>query len=86
MINMNILLWLISGIIAGWLTGLIMKGGGFGVIGDLVVGLLGGLIGGFVAGVMGIEPSNWVGQILIAVVGGVILVAVLRMVPARSTV
>lgn len=83
---MNILLWLISGIIAGWLTGLIMKGGGFGIIGDLVVGLLGGLIGGFLAGVMGIEPANWVGQMLIAVVGGVILVAVLRLVPSRATV
>ncbi len=77
---MNILLWLISGIIAGWLTGLIMKGGGFGVIGDLVVGLLGGLIGGFLAGLLGIEPANWVGQILIAVVGGVVLVALLRLI------
>ena len=83
---MNILLWLISGIIAGWLTGLIMKGGGFGVIGDLVVGLLGGLIGGFLAGLIGIAPANWVGQILIAVLGGVVLVAILRMIPARSTV
>jgi uncharacterized membrane protein YeaQ/YmgE (transglycosylase-associated protein family) len=86
MITMNILLWLISGIIAGWLTGMLMKGGGFGVIGDLVVGLLGGLIGGFLAGLLGIQPANWVGQILIAVLGGVVLVALLRMVPARSTV
>ncbi len=77
---MNILLWLISGIIAGWLTGLIMKGGGFGVIGDLVVGLLGGLIGGFLAGLLGVEPTNWVGRILIAVVGGVVLVALLRLI------
>jgi uncharacterized membrane protein YeaQ/YmgE (transglycosylase-associated protein family) len=76
---MNILLWLISGIIAGWLTGLVMKGGGFGLIGDLVVGLIGGLIGGFLAGLVGIEPTNWIGQILVAVVGGVVLVAVLRL-------
>lgn len=82
---MNILLWLISGIIAGWLTGLIMKGGGFGILGDLVVGLLGGLIGGFLAGLVGIEPSNWVGQVLVAVVGGIVLVAILRLIPARSS-
>jgi uncharacterized membrane protein YeaQ/YmgE (transglycosylase-associated protein family) len=82
MIIMNILLWLISGIIAGWLTGVVMKGGGFGIIGDLVVGLLGGLIGGFLAGLVGIEPANWIGQILVAVFGGVVLVAILRMVRA----
>jgi uncharacterized membrane protein YeaQ/YmgE (transglycosylase-associated protein family) len=76
---MNILLWLISGIIAGWLTGLVMKGGGFGLIGDLVVGLIGGLIGGFLAGLVGIEPTNWIGQVLVAVIGGVVLVAVLRL-------
>ncbi len=76
---MNILLWLISGIVAGWLTGVLMKGGGYGLIGDLIVGLLGGVIGGFLAGLMGIEPTNWVGQILIAVFGGVVLVATLRL-------
>ena len=43
---MNILIWLICGIVAGWLTGLIMKGGGYGLIGDLVIGLLGGLVAG----------------------------------------
>ncbi len=82
---MNILLWLISGIIAGWLTGLIMKGGGFGVIGDLVVGLLGGLIGGFLASLVGLQPDSWIGQILVAVVGGVVLVAVLRMIPRTTS-
>ena len=81
---MNILLWLISGIIAGWFTGIIMKGGGFGMIGDLAVGLLGGVIGGFLAGLVGIEPTNWVGQIVVAVVGGVVLVAILRLIPGRT--
>ena len=76
---MSILLWIISGIIAGWLTGLIMRGGGYGLIGDLVVGLIGGLIGGFLASMFGLAPSSWVGQILVAVVGGVVLVALLRM-------
>ena len=83
---MNLLLWLISGIIAGWLTGVLMKGGGYGLIGDLIVGLLGGLIGGFLAGLVGVAPTNWVGQILVAVVGGVVLVAILRMFPMRRGV
>jgi len=76
---MNILLWLISGIIAGWLTGLLMKGGGYGLIGDLTVGLIGGLIGGYVATMLGFGPTNWLGQIIVAVIGGVILVAILRL-------
>jgi uncharacterized membrane protein YeaQ/YmgE (transglycosylase-associated protein family) len=76
---MNILVWLIAGIIAGWLTGLIMKGGGYGLIGDLVVGLLGGLIGGYVATLLGFGPTNLIGQIVVAVIGGVILVAILRL-------
>ncbi len=81
---MNILLWLISGIIAGWLTGVVMKGGGYGLVGDLVVGLIGGLIGGFLAGMVGLEPSSWIGQILVAVLGGVVLVAILRMISPRT--
>jgi uncharacterized membrane protein YeaQ/YmgE (transglycosylase-associated protein family) len=76
--SMNIIIWLISGVIAGWLTGIIMKGRGYGLIGDLVVGLLGGLVGGFLAGKFGMEPASWLGQILVAVAGGVILVALLR--------
>ena len=76
---MSILIWIICGIIAGWLTGLIMKGGGYGLLGDLIVGLIGGLIGGFLAGLFGVAPTNLIGQILVAVLGGVVLVAILRM-------
>ena len=75
---MNFLVWIIGGIVAGWLTGLIMKGKGFGLIGDLVIGLLGGLLGGWLAGLVGLGASGWIGQIILAVVGGVILVAIIR--------
>ena len=64
---MNIIIWLIAGIIAGWLTGMIMKGGGYGLIGDLVVGLLGGLIGGWLAGKIGLGASGLLGEIIVAV-------------------
>jgi len=75
---MHILIWIISGILAGWLTGLIMRGHGFGLVGDLIIGLLGGLIGGFLARSLGLAPSSWIGQILVAVVGGIVLVAIIR--------
>ncbi len=75
---MSILVWIISGIVAGWLAGVLVKGGGFGLIGDLIVGLIGGLIGGWLAGVMGLQASNLLGQILVAALGGVILVVILR--------
>lgn len=75
---MYILIWIVSGIIAGWLTGLIMRGRGFGLVGDLVIGLLGGLVGGFLARAFGLAPASWLGQIIVAVVGGIVLVAIIR--------
>lgn len=75
---MNILLWLISGIVAGWLTGKIMKGSGYGLVGDLIVGVLGGVIGGFVAGLFGLSATSWLGNVIVAVLGGVIFVAIIR--------
>lgn len=75
----HFLVWIISGIIAGWLTGLIMRGRGYGLVGDLVVGLLGGLLGGWLFSLLGLPSvGGWVGEILVAVVGGVVLVAVVR--------
>ena len=75
---MSILIWIISGIVAGWLAGVIVKGAGFGLIGDLLVGLIGGLIGGWLAGVLGLQATSWFGQILVAALGGVVFVVVLR--------
>jgi uncharacterized membrane protein YeaQ/YmgE (transglycosylase-associated protein family) len=75
---MHLLVWLISGVIAGWLTGLIVRGEGFGLVGDLIIGLLGGLIGGWLFGFLGIATTGWIGEILAAVVGGVVLVATIR--------
>jgi len=75
---MSILIWIISGIVAGWLAGVIVKGAGFGLIGDLLVGLVGGLIGGWLAGVLGLQASSWFGQILVAALGGVVFVVILR--------
>jgi Transglycosylase associated protein. len=74
----SILVWLVVGLIAGALASLVMRGGGYGIIGDIVVGLVGAIIGGLLAGLVGIGTSNIVGQILIAFVGACILIAILR--------
>ncbi len=75
---MYIILWLIGGLVAGWLTGLIVRGRGFGIVGDLLIGLVGGAIGGFIGGLLGIVPVNLLGNVLVAALGGVVLVAVIR--------
>lgn len=76
---MNILIWIVSGIIAGWLAGVLVKGTGFGILGDLIIGLIGGLLGGWVFGLVGVSASSWIGQVLVAAVGGVLLVIIIRM-------
>jgi uncharacterized membrane protein YeaQ/YmgE (transglycosylase-associated protein family) len=76
---MEILIWIIGGVIAGWLTGLVMAGRGYGLLGDLIIGLLGGVIGGWLFGLLGMTAHSWVGQILVAFGGGIVFVALLRM-------
>ena len=72
------LYWIIVGILAGWLTGQVMHGRGYGLVGDLIVGLLGGVIGGWLFDQLGIRAGGTVGSIVVAFVGGVVLVVVLR--------
>lgn len=79
---MGLLAWIIVGLIAGWLAGVVMRGGGYGLIGDIIVGIVGALLGGFLAGaIFGIpNPVNGVNvtSIIIAFLGAVILIAILR--------
>jgi uncharacterized membrane protein YeaQ/YmgE (transglycosylase-associated protein family) len=77
---MSLLLWIITGIIAGWLAGMIVSGGGYGLIGDLVLGLVGGVIGGWLFSLLGLNPgpSNIIGQIAVAAAGAIVLVLALR--------
>jgi len=75
---MRILLWIISGIVAGWLTGLVMKGRGYGLLGNLVIGLVGGIIGGWLFSLFGLAARGWLGDIVVALIGGVVLIALAR--------
>lgn len=70
---MNFLLFLLIGLVAGWLAGILMKGRGFGLIGNLVVGVIGGFLGGSLFGLLGIGGGGLVGSLIAAVVGAVIL-------------
>ena len=67
------------GAVAGWLAGVIMKGGGYGLLGDIVIGIIGAFIGGFLFGLLGISAGGLVGQIITATVGAIVLIFVLRM-------
>ena len=51
-----LLWWIVVGLIAGFLAGVAMRGGGFGIVGDIIVGILGAIIGGFIAGLLGLVP------------------------------
>ncbi len=80
-----ILFWLIVGLIAGFLASVVMRGGGYGIVGDIVVGIVGALIGGFLASLIGIQTGGGlVVSIIIAFIGACILIAILRVV-SRGT-
>ncbi|MGG1947510.1 GlsB/YeaQ/YmgE family stress response membrane protein [Trinickia sp. NRRL B-1857] len=76
----GIIAWLIIGAIAGWLAGLLVKGSGFGIIVDIIVGIVGAFIGGWLAGVLHLSiGGGWISSIITAVVGAVILLFVIRL-------
>lgn len=77
---MHILSWLISGFLAGWLVGFVARGRGYGPAGDLAVGVLGGLLGGFLLHMIhgGPEVTGWPAHFMAAVIGGFVLVVLVR--------
>ena len=73
------LLWtLLIGIAAGWLAGQVMKGGGYGLVGDLVLGILGSFAGSWIFGMLGIASFGLIGQLVVSTIGAVALVAIVR--------
>ena len=75
---MTLLWFCLIGIAAGWLAGQLMKGGGFGVVGDLIVGILGALLGGYLFGLMGVGSSGLVGQLVVATIGAIVLLMIIH--------
>lgn len=80
---MHILWFLLIGLCAGWLAGKVMKGNSFGLLGNLIVGVIGALIGGFLFGQLGVSTNGLFGELLSATVGAIILLWILRFVPNR---
>ena len=77
----NLIWFLLIGLIAGWLAGKVMRGGGFGVVGDMIVGVIGALIGGWLFGRLGVSTGGGlIGAIITAFVGAVILIFLLRII------
>jgi uncharacterized membrane protein YeaQ/YmgE (transglycosylase-associated protein family) len=78
---MSFLWFLIIGIAAGWLAGQLMGGGGYGLIGDLVIGVIGAFVGGWLFGVLGIFPGGGlIGSLVVATIGAVVLLFLIRLI------
>jgi uncharacterized membrane protein YeaQ/YmgE (transglycosylase-associated protein family) len=75
----NLLLFLVIGIVAGFLAGKIMKGAGFGLLGDLIVGVIGSFIGVWVFGLLGIVTGGILGLLIASVVGALLLLYIIRL-------
>ena len=85
----SILAWMVLGLVAGWLASTIMRGGGYGLVGDMVLGLIGALVGGFITSalfkvdVTGLNLTS----ILIATLGAIVVIGIARLVaPGRTSV
>jgi uncharacterized membrane protein YeaQ/YmgE (transglycosylase-associated protein family) len=76
----NLLIFLAIGAVAGWLAGVILKGGGFGLLVNIVVGILGAIVGGFAFGLLGISAGGIIGSIITATVGAVLLLLIVGLI------
>jgi uncharacterized membrane protein YeaQ/YmgE (transglycosylase-associated protein family) len=82
---MFVLWWILVGLVAGWLTGKLMKGGGYGFVVDVILGIVGAIVGGFIAKAIGISPSGGlIYTILIALGGAVLVVFLVRLITGKK--
>lgn len=76
---MELVYFLILGAVAGWLACVLVRGGGFGLLGDIVVGILGAVVGGYLFGALGVSAGGGLlGSLVVATIGAVALIAILR--------
>jgi uncharacterized membrane protein YeaQ/YmgE (transglycosylase-associated protein family) len=76
----GLIIFLAIGAAAGWLAGTLMKGGGFGLLGNIVVGIIGAVVGGFVFGLLGISAGGLIGSIITATAGAALLLFVVGLI------
>ncbi len=72
--------FILVGLVAGWLAGLLVKGGGFGCLGDILVGVIGAVLGGFLFGMLGLVAYGFIGSLIVATVGAVVFICILRLI------
>jgi uncharacterized membrane protein YeaQ/YmgE (transglycosylase-associated protein family) len=76
----SLLIWLVIGAIAGWLAGQIMKGSGFGLVGDIVIGIVGAVVGGWLLPRLGVFVlGGMLGEVLSAVIGACVVLFLVRL-------
>jgi len=74
----GVIAWIVVGLLAGWLAGMVMSGGGYGILRDTLLGLVGAVVGGFVSGFFIHGAAGFWGSIAVAFVGACLLVALVR--------
>jgi uncharacterized membrane protein YeaQ/YmgE (transglycosylase-associated protein family) len=77
---MEIIWFILIGLAAGWLAGQFMRGGGFGMVGDIVLGVLGAVVGGFLFRLLGLSAGGLIGSLVVATVGAIVLLALVRLI------
>jgi uncharacterized membrane protein YeaQ/YmgE (transglycosylase-associated protein family) len=77
---MELVWFILIGLVAGWLAGLLMKGGGFGILGDIVVGVIGALLGGFLFRLLGLSFGGLLGSLVVATIGAIVFLFILRLI------
>jgi uncharacterized membrane protein YeaQ/YmgE (transglycosylase-associated protein family) len=83
---MSIIAWIVLGLIAGWLAGQFMRGGGYGIVGDIVLGVLGAIVGGWLTGlILGRDMMTGfnIESLIVAVIGAIVLIAISRLFTGR---
>jgi len=81
---MDFVWFILIGLVAGWLAGQLMRGGGFGIVVDIIVGVIGSLLGGWIFGMLGISAGGGlIGSLIVATVGAVVLLLLLRLLKRR---
>jgi len=76
----NLIWWVLVGLIAGWAAGRIMKGGGYGVAMDIVLGIVGAVVGGWLVGILGFQAGGFISTMIVAIIGAVFLIWISRMI------
>ncbi|MET0217912.1 MAG: GlsB/YeaQ/YmgE family stress response membrane protein [Burkholderiales bacterium] len=84
---MEFLWFILIGLAAGWLAGQLMKGGGFGIVGDIVLGVVGALLGGFLFSLLGVSAGGGlIGSLIVATIGACVLLFLVRLIKRPSRI